>query len=54
MCVYWLLNGYYSPLNPRGRTGLRGRGKLYMWGPNQAADPIVTKTGMVKSSFSYI
>ena len=31
------------PLNPRGRTGLRGRGSLWMWGPNHAADPIITR-----------
>jgi ADP-ribose pyrophosphatase len=31
------------PLNPRGRTGLRGRGLLGNWGPNHAADPIVTR-----------
>ena len=31
------------PLNPRGRTGLRGRGLLGQWGPNHAADPIVTR-----------
>jgi ADP-ribose pyrophosphatase len=40
------------PLNPRGRTGLRGRGKLWRWGPNHAADPIVTRlnaaTGLVE------
>jgi len=30
-------------LNPRGRTGLSGRGKLYYWGPNHAADPLVTR-----------
>lgn len=29
------------PLNPAGRTGLKGRGLLGKWGPNQAADPIV-------------
>lgn len=29
------------PLNPRGRTGLAGRGLLGKWGPNHAADPIV-------------
>ena len=34
-------DGY--PLNPRGRTGLRGRGLLGAWGPNHAADPIVTR-----------
>jgi ADP-ribose pyrophosphatase len=31
------------PLNPRGRTGLKGRGLLGKWGPNFAADPIVTR-----------
>ena len=31
------------PLNPSGRTGLAGRGWLWRWGPNHAADPIVTR-----------
>merc|ERR1712087_556794 len=31
------------PLNPMGRTGLTGRGWLWRWGPNHAADPIVTR-----------
>ncbi|XP_035254081.1 ADP-ribose pyrophosphatase, mitochondrial isoform X1 [Anguilla anguilla] len=31
------------PLNPCGRTGLAGRGLLGRWGPNHAADPIVTR-----------
>lgn len=31
------------PLNPRGRTGMSGRGLLGKWGPNHAADPIVTR-----------
>lgn len=31
------------PQNPQGRTGLRGRGLLGKWGPNHAADPIVTR-----------
>jgi hypothetical protein len=31
------------PLNPVGRTGLEGRGLLGKWGPNQAADSIVTR-----------
>ncbi|XP_030751627.1 ADP-ribose pyrophosphatase, mitochondrial [Sitophilus oryzae] len=34
------------PLNPKGRTGLRGRGVLGRWGPNHAADPIVTRWKM--------
>lgn len=32
-----------KPLNPRGRTGLSGRGLLGRWGPNHAADPIITR-----------
>lgn len=31
------------PLNPMGRTGLADRGLLGKWGPNHAADPIVTR-----------
>jgi len=31
------------PLNIQGRTGLAGRGVLGKWGPNHAADPIVTR-----------
>ncbi|KAM9394081.1 ADP-ribose pyrophosphatase, mitochondrial [Pholidichthys leucotaenia] len=39
--TYKVENG--KPLNPRGRTGLTGRGLLGRWGPNHAADPIVTR-----------
>ncbi|XP_065560998.1 ADP-ribose pyrophosphatase, mitochondrial-like [Artemia franciscana] len=40
--------GYYQvvsgrPLNPIGRTGIQGRGVLGKWGPNHAADPVVTR-----------
>jgi ADP-ribose pyrophosphatase len=31
------------PRNPVGRTGLAGRGLLGKWGPNYAADPLVTR-----------
>eukprot|EP01083_Nonionella_stella_P060635 158248_1 len=40
--IYELSNGGL-PLNPRGRTGVAGRGVLWRWGPNHAADPIVTR-----------
>lgn len=33
------------PLNPGGRTGIRGRGMLNAWGPTLAADAIVTRRG---------
>lgn len=38
---YAIVNGL--PQNPCGRTGLIGRGFLGKWGPNHAADPIVTR-----------
>ncbi|XP_062263255.1 ADP-ribose pyrophosphatase, mitochondrial [Platichthys flesus] len=38
---YKVENG--KPLNPRGRTGLTDRGLLGRWGPNHAADPVVTR-----------
>jgi len=31
------------PRNPVGRTGMVGRGLLGRWGPNHAADPLVTR-----------
>ncbi|KJJ84130.1 Nicotinate phosphoribosyltransferase [Candidatus Omnitrophus magneticus] len=31
------------PLNPIGRTGIKNRGQLGKYGPNRAADPIVTR-----------
>lgn len=32
-----------SERNPVGRTGMVGRGLLGRWGPNHAADPVVTR-----------
>lgn len=39
--LYSIVQG--RPRNPVGRTGLQGRGLLGKWGPNKAADPIVTR-----------
>ncbi|KAF7490134.1 ADP-ribose pyrophosphatase [Sarcoptes scabiei] len=39
----YILNSTGFPLNPAGRTGVSGRGLLGRWGPNHAADPIVTR-----------
>ncbi|XP_044285329.1 ADP-ribose pyrophosphatase, mitochondrial isoform X2 [Varanus komodoensis] len=41
-------NGLYvvendRPRNPVGRTGIVGRGLLGRWGPNHAADPVITR-----------
>ena len=33
----------HSCRNPMGRTGMIGRGLLGKWGPNHAADPVVTR-----------
>ncbi|XP_028966718.1 deoxyhypusine hydroxylase [Galendromus occidentalis] len=38
---YEVVNGL--PRNPHGRTGIAGRGRLGRYGPNHAADPIVTR-----------
>ncbi|GBM57261.1 ADP-ribose pyrophosphatase, mitochondrial [Araneus ventricosus] len=38
---YEVIDG--CPLNPRGRTGLSGRGRLGRWGPNHAGDAIVSR-----------
>jgi len=48
-----------NPINPFGRTGLIGRGLLGRWGPNHAADPIVTKycrisLSQIKFKFFYL
>jgi len=39
-------DGSGRPLNPRGRTGISGRGRLGKWGPNHAGDAIVTRFSM--------
>lgn len=37
------LDDHHIPQNPLGRTGMRGRGLLGRFGPNHAADPVVTR-----------
>lgn len=37
------LDQFNRPLNPRGPTGIAGRGILGKWGANFAADPIITR-----------
>uniref|UniRef100_A0A1B6D243 Nudix hydrolase domain-containing protein n=1 Tax=Clastoptera arizonana TaxID=38151 RepID=A0A1B6D243_9HEMI len=41
ICNYDVVDLY--PLNPIGRTGLKGRGILGRWGPNHAGDSFVTR-----------
>nr|XP_022342369.1 ADP-ribose pyrophosphatase, mitochondrial-like isoform X2 [Crassostrea virginica] len=47
MGKYEIVDGV--PRNPQGRTGLKGRGQLGRWGPNHAADPVVTRWKMDES-----
>ena len=47
-CTLWMSSSLkrcavVDDRNPVGRTGIRGRGCLGRWGPNHAADPIVTR-----------
>ncbi|EFO91432.1 hypothetical protein GCK72_006013 [Caenorhabditis remanei] len=43
VCQYSFDTKTLCPLNPVGRTGIAGRGLLGRWGPNHAADPIVSR-----------
>jgi hypothetical protein len=36
------------PLNPRGRTGMTGRGKLERWGPNLTVELLLTRDHPVR------
>ncbi|GFT25672.1 ADP-ribose pyrophosphatase, mitochondrial [Nephila pilipes] len=49
---YDVVNGF--PLNPKGRTGLTGRGLLDRWGPNHAVDAIVTRSTMMETSVKQV
>ena len=42
------------PLNPKGRTGIIGRGLLGKWGPNFAADPVVTRLNPITSDLEVL
>ncbi|KAK0396163.1 hypothetical protein QR680_001598 [Steinernema hermaphroditum] len=42
-CGHYEIGNDQRPLNPEGRCGLKGRGVLGRWGPNHAADPIVSR-----------
>jgi hypothetical protein len=48
---YEIVNGV--PRNPFGRTGMCGRGLLGRWGPNHAADPVVTRNVLVHQTLTH-
>ncbi|XP_076098368.1 transient receptor potential cation channel subfamily M member-like 2 isoform X1 [Mytilus galloprovincialis] len=41
--VKYQLDTCNLPINPRGRTGLRGRGRLHRWGPNHNVMVVITR-----------
>ncbi|CAI5440881.1 unnamed protein product [Caenorhabditis angaria] len=45
---------HLRPINPMGRTGICGRGILGRWGPNHAADPIVTRKNPETSALEFV
>lgn len=47
-------DGQGRPLNPIGRTGIAGRGLLGKWGPNYAADPIITRISRATGSLELL
>ena len=49
-----LHDGAGRPLNPAGRTGIAGRGLLGKWGPNYAADPIITRINRAANSIELL
>lgn len=42
------------PINVHGRTGIRGRGLLGKWGPNFAADPLVTRVNPETKKLQFV
>lgn len=42
------------PLNPAGRTGISGRGRLGRWGANQAADALLTRLARASGQFEVL
>ena len=46
---YMIVFDLFNCRNPIGRTGMVGRGLLGRWGPNHAADPVVTRYNLSQS-----
>ncbi|OAF71847.1 hypothetical protein A3Q56_00397 [Intoshia linei] len=45
---YFFQNNY--PINPKGRTGMTGRGILFRWGPNHVSNCIITRCKINKDN----
>ncbi|CAF3628955.1 unnamed protein product [Rotaria sp. Silwood1] len=52
--VYALDNQLSIPLNPMGRTGLRGRGALIRWGPNKFIIAVITRWKKHRDQFAVV
>nr|XP_022305861.1 transient receptor potential cation channel subfamily M member 1-like [Crassostrea virginica] len=52
--IKYALDSYYIPLNPNGRTGLRGRGKLWRWGPNHCVKVVISRWKRFKPQNDFI
>ncbi|CAF1295616.1 unnamed protein product [Rotaria sordida] len=52
--VYRLDNQLSIPLNPMGRTGVRGRGALIRWGPNKSIMAVITRWKKHHDQFAVI
>ncbi|XP_061181386.1 transient receptor potential cation channel subfamily M member-like 2 [Saccostrea echinata] len=52
--IKYALDSYNIPLNPSGRTGIRGRGKLWRWGPNHSVKVVISRWKRYKSQDSFL
>ncbi|CAF4398176.1 unnamed protein product [Rotaria socialis] len=52
--TYRLDNQLAVPLNPMGRTGIRGRGALIRWGPNKSIMAVVTRWKSHRGQFAVV
>ncbi|CAF0874104.1 unnamed protein product [Adineta ricciae] len=52
--VYRLDTQLLIPLNPMGRTGVRGRGALIRWGPNKTIMAVITRWKKHRGQFAYV
>ncbi|XP_055996761.1 transient receptor potential cation channel subfamily M member-like 2 [Ostrea edulis] len=52
--IKYALDSYNIPLNPNGRTGIRGRGKLWRWGPNHSVKVVISRWKRYRSKDSFI
>jgi hypothetical protein len=52
--IYRLDTELLIPLNPMGRTGVRGRGALIRWGPNKSIMAVITRWKTHRGQFAIV